>query len=106
MTGPSAIFFLLLLMFCSASVHTAVFGRKATKEANRFRGAWLECCERNPEIVTELAKLCKEITVCLDKQRKEALQMSWWTPPGSQGQTLKRNVWCFLVLKCGAEVGL
>jgi hypothetical protein len=61
------------------SLHRVVFGRKITKEMSRFRDAWLECKERNPEVVTELAKLCKGITVRLDKQREEALQLSWWT---------------------------
>jgi hypothetical protein len=79
-TGLLIIITLIISIFYSwALCHSAVFCRKATKEANRFRGAWLECSQRNPEIVTELAKLCKRITVQLDKQRTEALQRSWWS---------------------------
>jgi hypothetical protein len=65
--------------FCRVLIGRKFF--EVMVEANRFRGAWLECSQRNPEIVTELAKMCKEITVRLGKQRKEALEMSWWTPP-------------------------
>jgi hypothetical protein len=38
----------------------------------------VECDERNPDHVTELAKLCKRITLCLEQQRAEALQMLPW----------------------------
>jgi hypothetical protein len=51
---------------------------KAVEEASRFRGAWLECSEGNPNAVTDLAKLCKGITALLDQQRAEALQMLPW----------------------------
>ena len=56
-----------------------VFGRKATVEVTRFREAWVECSERNPDVVTELTKLSNEINVHLDQQREEALHLpSWW----------------------------
>jgi len=58
-----------------------VGGRKTIKtveKGSRFRGAWLECSERNPDAVTDLAKLCKGITQLLDQQRGEALQMLPW----------------------------
>jgi hypothetical protein len=61
--------------------YRVLIGRKLFEvmvEANRFRGAWLECSERNPDVVTALAELCKGITVRLDQQREEALQRLPW----------------------------
>ena len=81
MIAPLIVFLLHFVLYYSDTTHRVNFGRKATQEATRFRDAWLECSERNPDTVTELAKLCKGIYVRLDKQRKEAVQMSWWTPP-------------------------
>jgi hypothetical protein len=81
-----------LIMICLAlSVvfwewfHRVVSGRKTIKamqEVTRFRGAWLECSEGNPDAVTKLAKLCKGITVRLDQQREEALRMLPWYRQG------------------------
>jgi hypothetical protein len=51
---------------------------KTVEEGSRFRGAWLECSERNPDVVTTLAELCKGITVRLDEQREEALHRLPW----------------------------
>ena len=44
---------------------------KAVEETSRCRGAWLEYNERNPNTVTDLAKMCKRITLLLDQQREE-----------------------------------
>jgi len=77
---------LILMFFAIASgflerFYRVLIGRKLFEvmvEANRFRGAWLECSERNPDVITALAELCKGITVRLDEQREEALQRLPW----------------------------
>jgi hypothetical protein len=79
--APLMITFICINYIYWDSLNRLIFGAKATGAATRFQESWLECSKRNPEIVTELAKMCKEITVRLGKQRKEALEMSWWTPP-------------------------
>jgi len=79
MTAPSLIIFASLYTALRETWHRMVFGRKATVEVTRFREAWVECSERNPNVVTELTKLSNEIIVHLDQQRQEALHMlSWW----------------------------
>jgi ppGpp synthetase/RelA/SpoT-type nucleotidyltranferase len=76
--APLIIIFLGVIVCYRDFFHRMVFGRKATKESTRFREAWLECSERNPDVVTELARLSKGIVVRLDQQREEALQMLPW----------------------------
>jgi hypothetical protein len=78
MIAPLIVFLLHFVLYYSDTTHRVNFGRKATQEATRFRDAWLECSERNPDTVTDLAKLCKGITARLDQQREEALQMLPW----------------------------
>jgi hypothetical protein len=55
-----------------------IFSKNAAAEAKRFKDAWLKCREKHPNAVTELTKLCKGITVLLDQQREEALEMLTW----------------------------
>ena len=74
LAAPFIIFFLALSASFWERFLRVVAGRKAIKaveEASRFRGAWLECSERNPNTVTDLAKFCKGITLLLDQQREE-----------------------------------
>ncbi len=59
-------------------IQREIFSKNAAAEAKRFKGAWLKCREKRPSAFTELTKLCKKITVLLDQQREEALEMLTW----------------------------
>jgi hypothetical protein len=76
--APLMITFLCINYIYWDSLNRMVFGEKATGFATRFQDSWLECTEKNPDTVTELAKLCKAITARLDMQREEARQMLPW----------------------------
>jgi hypothetical protein len=76
--APLMISFLCINYIYWDSLNRLIFGAKAIGHATRFLDSWLECSERNPDTVTELAKLCKGITARLDMQREEALQMLPW----------------------------
>ena len=40
----------------------------------KFRNAWEDCYEKNPEAVAQLAQTCKEVCGVLSDQRDDALQ--------------------------------
>jgi hypothetical protein len=76
--APLMITFLCINYIYWDYLNQLIFGAKATGAATRFQDSWLECSDRNPGTVTDLAKLCKGITARLDMQREEALQMLPW----------------------------
>ena len=78
--GVSSIILLLVAHITPAYyyvVRRMFWDTKACERMNRFRNAWKDSYDRNPEAVSQLAQTCKEICGMLSQQRDDALQTLW-----------------------------
>ena len=79
--SPSLGIACIMMMFvvCISSfyydvVRRAFWDTKTCERMTRFRNAWKDSYDRNPEAVSQLAQRCKEICGVLSQQRDDALQ--------------------------------
>ena len=78
--GVSSIILLLVAHITPAYyyvVRRMFWDTKACERMTRFRNAWKDSYDRNPEAVSQLAQTCKEICGVLSQQRDDALQKLW-----------------------------
>jgi len=77
--GSAALIIISLVLYTCLVYYEVVrrlfWDRKSCERMTRFRNAWKDSYDRNPESVTELAQTCKEICGVLSDERDDALQM-------------------------------